>query len=235
MLQNGEAYDYFQAIRLLSRLSSAQNGAEETLPTLRVHPELSLDYPQSEITWIREREHGKGYEMETTFFGLYGVSSPLPGFYTEELFDDDWEEEQAARGFLDIIHYRLYPLLFQAWLKYRFNFNAVEQDNKAYWEIIYSLAGLSEEFRQKVPQPGRLLKYTGILSQQPKSQLGLQTILADIYPDIPISIEPTHTVQPSSVATLNRVTIARPRLPKKNGSFCPKSVTASHRWQEIQV
>ncbi len=174
----------------MQRLAADQASESDTLAGLRVHPELSLDYPQSDINWISERDRQRGYEIETTFFGLYGVSSPLPGFYTEELFDDDWEEEQAARGFLDIIHHRLYPLLYQAWLKYRFNFNAVERNRADYWEIIYSLIGLSEEFRGKVAQPGRLLKYAGILSQHPKSQLGLQAILADLFPNIPISIEP---------------------------------------------
>ena len=46
-----------------------------------------------------------------------------------------------------------------------------------------------------------------------------------------------HCVQPSSVAILNRVTRARPRLPKKNGSFCPKTVTvppATDHRAEIQ-
>lgn len=128
--------------------------------------------------------------METTFFGLYGVSSPLPGYYTEELFDDDWDEEQAARGFLDIIHYSLYPLLYKAWLKYRFNLNAVEQNNKEYWEIIFSLIGLSAEFRDQFSNPGELLKYTGIISQHPKSQLGLQTMLSDMLKDIPARVVP---------------------------------------------
>jgi type VI secretion system protein ImpH len=175
---------------LLDRLSDTQKDGNDTLPGLRVHPELSLDYPQSDITWIQERENGQGYEIETTFFGLYGVSSPLPGFYTEELFDDDWDEQKAARGFLDIIHHRLYPMLYQAWLKYRFNFNAIEHNNSQYWEIIYSLIGLSEEFRNKLPNPGMLLKYTGIIGMHPKSQLGLQTILSDMFKHIPISIEP---------------------------------------------
>jgi len=173
---------------------SSQSDTSDTLQNLRVHPELSLDYPQSSISWIREREstNGKpqGYEIETTFFGLYGVSSPLPGFYTEELFDDDWDEQQAARGFLDIIHYRLYPLLYQAWQKYRFNVNAIEQNKAEYWEILYSLVGLSREFRDALPSPGQLLKYAGILSHHPKSQLGLQTILNDLLPAVPVRIEP---------------------------------------------
>ena len=189
-MQNGEAYDFYQAIRLLSRLTEIKGQGDSDLPPLRIHPELSLDYPYSDIKWIKERAQGQGYEMETTFFGLYGVSSPLPGFYTEELFDDEWEEETAARGFLDVIHHRLYPLLYQAWLKYRFTLNAVEQDRNDYWEIIFSLVGLSEEFRGKIPDSGRLLKYTGIISQQPRSQLGLKTILNDLISDLPISIEP---------------------------------------------
>jgi type VI secretion system protein ImpH len=189
-LQNGDAYDFFQAIRLLGRLSTETNGSDDVLSGLRVHPELSLDYPQSDITWVRQRDAVSGYEIETTFFGLYGVSSPLPGFYTEELFDDDWEEDQSARGFLDIIHYRLYPLLYQAWLKYRFHLNAIEQSNAGYWEILFSLMGLSGEFRTGTRQSGRLLKYAGIISQHPKSQMGLQTILADLIGDIPLRIEP---------------------------------------------
>ncbi len=157
---------------------------------LRIRPELSLDYPHSNITEIRKRGQDQGYEIETTFFGLYGVSSPLPGFYTDELFDDEWEEAQAGREFLDIIHYRLYPLLYRAWLKYRFYFNAVEKNDRSYWEILFSLIGLNEEFRGKFPNPGLLLKYTGIISQHPKSQLGLQTILSDVLNQIPIAIEP---------------------------------------------
>ena len=171
-------------------MTEKKGQSESDLPPLRIHPELSLDYPYSDIKWIRERAQGQGYEMETTFFGLYGVSSPLPGFYTEELFDDEWDEKTAARGFLDIIHHRLYPLLYQAWLKYRFTLNAIEQDRDDYWEIIFSLMGLSEEFRDKIPDSGRLLKYTGIISQQPRSQLGLKTILNDLFDDLPISIQP---------------------------------------------
>jgi type VI secretion system protein ImpH len=171
-------------------MSSARDGVAGVLENLRVHPELGLDYPQSDISWIRQRDGQQGYEIETTFFGLYGVSSPLPGFYTEELFDDEWEDDRTARGFLDIIHYRLYPLLYQAWLKYRFNLNAVELGKDDYWEIVFSLMGLSGEFRACSDQSGRLLKYAGIISQQPRSQMGLRTILRDLLQGIALDIEP---------------------------------------------
>lgn len=148
-----------------------------------------MEYPQTDISWVKERENGDGYEMETTFFGLYGVSSPLPGFYTEELFDDEWEDETSAKGFLDIIHYKLYPLLYQAWQKYRFNLNAIEHNDEHYWSILFSLIGLDKDVRHKIKNSGSLLKYAGILGMHPKSKMGLQQILSDMFKDIKISIE----------------------------------------------
>jgi len=118
------------------------------------------------------------------------VSSPLPGFYTEELLDDEWDERHASKGFLDIIHHHIYPLLYQAWLKYRFSYNAIEAENERYWEIIFSVIGLSEEFRSNRRLAGKLLKYAGILCQQPKTQLGLKTILQDYFGDIEIDVMP---------------------------------------------
>lgn len=127
--------------------------------------------------------------METTFFGLYGTASPLPSFYTEELFDDEWEDDGSARGFLDIFHYQLYPLLYEAWKKYRFNLNTIEYNNEKYWSILYSLIGLDQSLIKQVKDAGQFVKYAGILGIHPKSAMGLQTILADLIPDIDVQID----------------------------------------------
>jgi len=157
---------------------------------LRIRPQLSLDYAQSDIERIEQRDDGKGYDIETTFFGLYGVASPLPGYYSEELLDEEYEDRDARRGFLDIIHQQLYPLLYQAWLKYRFAHNTVENEDQKYWEILFSLIGLSKPFRQAHDGFGQLLKYAGIINQRPKSQLGLKTILQDYLTPLAVDIEP---------------------------------------------
>ena len=159
------------------------------LSNIRIQPELNLDYPQSDIADISKLEDDK-YQITTTFFGLYGVSSPLPGFYTEELLDDEWDEFENRKRFLDVIHNHLYPLLYQAWLKYKFPVNTVEFESKKYWEIIFSLIGLPADFRQNQAQYGYLLRYAGILSQRVKSMQGLQTILADYFQDITVEIQP---------------------------------------------
>ena len=189
IVEDGESYDFFQAIRLLNRLSKDSSDRSKQ-PELRIHPELNLNYPHSDISEIREIENGDGYEIISTFFGLYGVSSPLPGYFTEELLDEEWEERNASKEFLDIIHHHMYPLLYKAWLKYKFSHNAIEEENNRYWEIIYSVTGLSEEFRGDQKLAGQLLKYSGILCQQPKTQLGLKTILNDYFTDAEVDIFP---------------------------------------------
>ena len=59
------------------------------------------------------------YRIEANFFGLYGVTSPLPTFYTEDLIDEMRQGHSAGRDFVDILHAALYPLLFRAWEKHR--------------------------------------------------------------------------------------------------------------------
>jgi type VI secretion system protein ImpH len=170
-------------------LSGAKKNQDNGLSNIRIQPELNLDYPQNDIADISKLDDDQ-YQITTTFFGLYGVSSPLPGFYTEELIDDECDELENCKRFLDVIHNHLYPLLYQAWLKYKFPVNTVELESKKYWEVIFSLIGLPADFRQKQAQYGYLLRYAGILSQRVKSMQGLQTILADYFQGITVDIQP---------------------------------------------
>lgn len=172
---------------MLNRLSDKASAGKGEL---HIHPELNLDYPHADIESVNELPDGKGFELVTTFFGLYGVASPLPGYYTEELLDEEWDERSARRGFLDVIHQQLYPLLYKAWIKYRFSHNAVESSDERYWEIIYSILGLPEEFREFGDLSGQFLKYAGILSQRPKTQLGLKMIISDYLESIDVDIVP---------------------------------------------
>lgn len=190
ILENGDAYDFYQAVKLLNRLGKQQPSEQGALPGLRIQPELNLDYPQSDIAEISHDDASGNYQITTTFFGLYGVSSPLPGFYTEELLDDEWDEFSARKSFFDVIHNHLYPLLYQAWLKYKFSHNTVEFGNHRYSEIIFSLIGLGEAYRVDGKQYGHLLKYSGLISQRSRSLLGLKTLLKDIVGDIGLDIRP---------------------------------------------
>lgn len=175
---------------MLNKLAAVPSGSGVATANLRIQPELSLEYPQADIADVSYDETAGQYRITTTFFGLYGVSSPLPGFYTEELLDDEWDESSSRKEFLDVIHNHIYPLLYQAWLKYKFAHNVVEIEDPKYLEVIYSLIGLGEVYRDESEPYGYLLKYSGLLSQRIKSLLGLKTILQDRLGDIGLDIKP---------------------------------------------
>jgi len=172
---------------MLNRLAAAQPG--KTATNLRIQPELNLDYPDADIAEISHDDE-QGFQITTTFFGLYGVSSPLPGFYTEELLDDEWDELHNRKDLFDVIHHQVYPLLYQAWLKYKFAHNTVESDKRKYWEIIFDLAGLGDSYRQDRSRYAGLARFAGLLGQRNKSLLGLKTLLREQLGDIAVDIQP---------------------------------------------
>lgn len=174
----------------MSKLARKESAVQRPGSGLRIQPELNLDYPQSDISEISRDDTTGDYQITTTFFGLYGVSSPLPGFYTEELLDDEWNEYNGRKVFFDVIHNHLYPLLYQAWLKYRLSHNIVEFGDRKYGEIIFSLIGLGEAFRIEGRHYGYLLRYSGLLSQRTRSLLGLKTLLRGLLGDVGLDIKP---------------------------------------------
>ncbi len=191
LLQSGHQFSFSQVMRL-ARKFLGPNGIEE-LPEIpwqarvKIRPELSLAFPAADVAQV-ERD-GDNLRVTTTFLELYGPASPLPNFYSEDLLDEASCDESVFRDFLDIIHQRLYDLYFQCWSKYRLVIRVVEENNPVDRERLFCLIGLGEkELRDTLPDPWSLLRYTGILTQFPRSALGLATILRDALKEKRIKI-----------------------------------------------
>lgn len=180
-------YAYFQAIRLIRRTGATQ---------IRVRPHLSLGFPDTDIEQI-ERMRGAAadgsddaYRVTANFFGLYGVSSPLPTFYTEDLLEDQREGRHARRDFFDILHASLYPQLYEAWRKYRLHMRVVEDQDPQALDTLFSFAGLgSTAQRQRLPDAAGLLRHLNLFAQRTRSALGLRTLLADAFAPATIEVE----------------------------------------------
>jgi type VI secretion system protein ImpG len=184
LLQLGHQFTFVQVMRLARRFLDPRG--DEGLPEVpwqdrvQIRPELSLAFPASDVTRV-ERD-GSNLRVTATFLGLYGSSSPLPIFYTEDLLDEVSNDESVIRDFLDIIHQRLYHLYFQCWSKYRLFIRVVEENNPIDRERLYCLIGLGEkELRDAIPDSWSLLRYAGLLTQYPRSALGLKTLLRDVF------------------------------------------------------
>lgn len=188
LLAHGERYSYFQALRLL-RLFEKNSGAVPG-ENLRIRPRLALNFPKNDIDSIEARPQG-GYRITANFFGLYGVASPLPTYYTEDLFEEERNGGHVMREFIDIVHYALYPQLFDAWSKYRLEQRVVEDDDQRALNHLYSFVGLEDaDLRvDLLPDSAALLRYAGLLNQRPRSALGLQIMLADSFPEVTVTID----------------------------------------------
>ncbi|MCL5954399.1 MAG: type VI secretion system baseplate subunit TssG [Nitrospirae bacterium] len=190
--KNASEFQFFQAVRLLRLLRPSVDGEnvdEELWRQVMIRPTLSLAFPPNDIEVLEwEGPAGKPV-LDVNFFGLYGVASPLPTFYTEDLIDEKNEDGSAARDFLDILHGRLYPLLYEAWEKNRISLRAYEKGEKDIENLFHVFTGLSlPVFREADPLASTALRYAGILTQHPRSAKGLEAILSDALGGVPVEV-----------------------------------------------
>ncbi len=194
LLSRGWDYAFFQAVRLLRRFGTrATEAGSSQGDHIRVRPALNLAFPAADIAKIDavRTEEETRYNITATFFGLYGSSSPLPTFYTEDLIDEASQDESVSRDFLDIINHRLYELLFKAWQKYRLFFQVAEERNEQHMERLFCLLGIGDpKLRRNIPDAKGLLRYIGLFTQLPHSTTGLITMLRDAIDDVPLQIVP---------------------------------------------
>ena len=196
LLKKGHEFSFFQVMRLLRLLVRESEGTEEKRideeGPIRIRPELSLVFPASDVAKIDELANDRSpFLVTATMLGLYGSSSPLPTFYTEDLLDEEAEDQSVTRDFIDIFNHRLYLLLFRCWTKYRQFLQVVEENNPKALERLFCLLGLGEnELRENLPDSYSLIRYLGLLTQFPRSALGLKTLLQDALKIMPIEVVP---------------------------------------------
>lgn len=188
LLANANRYAFFQAMRVLRQRFPDEQALRDHV---RVHPALSLAFPDTDIENITLDESGR-FHIEATFFGLYGVTSPLPTFYTEDLIQEFMEGHSAMRDFMDIIHASLYPLLYRAWEKYRIWLVVGEQNNAQRLQQLYATIGIADA-PQWEDDARAMLPFAGNLSAFPRSALGLQGLLQGLLGGVAVRVDPCMT------------------------------------------
>ncbi len=112
------------------------------LEPVRYRPHPGMGFPAGEIKGMNEPEHAHlPQSVHITFMGLYGVESPLPTHYIDDIAQqrEGWE---ATCDFLDIFNHRLISLYYRIWRKYSYpaTFAPGGTDNTS--QYLLGLAGL---------------------------------------------------------------------------------------------
>lgn len=107
-------FDFYQLVRLLMR---EHVSAEQPRPMLeravRFRGDLSLAFPASEITDVKDGPSGAPTTVTTPNYGVAGYLGPLPEAFSEWVQQRESDGQSAIADFLDLFTQRLNALRFR--------------------------------------------------------------------------------------------------------------------------
>jgi type VI secretion system protein ImpH len=177
-------FDFFQAISLIEESLSVA-GIRDAVGSgkIRFVPDPSLSFPPNDISGIRERDGM--YLIMPSFMSLFGVTSPLPVYFSEYLVRRP-EQASALYDFLTIFNNRFHTLFYKAWKKYHFIRSFTPDGSDQFTQHIGQLAGIPQATMS--PEQLRLLAYCGILAGSRRGPAALKAMISSYFDGIPVSI-----------------------------------------------
>jgi len=195
LVSRGDRFSFFQALRLL-RLNARRRG-QNPEDAVRTRPRLGLGFPKTDLTKIELTADG-GYSVVANFLGLYGVDSPLPMFYTEDLLREQTDGYTVNREFLDIFAQSIYPIFYQAWLKTRPSVRVIEHNDERMLAILYAFVGIDSPSEATMePGVGALLRCGASFSRLTRTADGLKSVIQTCFPEAQVSVK---QLQPVTVS-----------------------------------
>ncbi len=109
---------------------------------VRFRPHPGMGFPGGEIKSVEMPEDARlPPTVRVTFMGLYGVESPLPTHYIDDITQQR-EGYEATADFLDIFNHRLITQYYRIWRKYSYPATFAEGGTDKTSQYLLGLAGL---------------------------------------------------------------------------------------------
>lgn len=190
--QYREHLPYTSFYRFCQLLEQSQPGAPVTGSSwqvrqepVRFRPHPGMGFPAGEIRGAEEPEHPHlPPTVRVTFMGLYGVESPLPTHYIDDIVQQR-EGYEATTDFLDIFNHRLIAQYYRIWRKYSWPaaFEAGGQDRTS--QYLLGLAGLGiPGCAQNIATPvSRFLALLPVMLLPGRTAEGLTSLVSLLAPE----------------------------------------------------
>jgi len=194
--KNGPLYNVWQAVYLGEIISKQlypdRNDNILDQKGLNFRPYENYIYPPTDLRSVSFNDNELTFVLN--FLGLYGINSPLPRCYHEQIPMQQsifGENEVPLQNFLDIFNNRFYWLNYQAWKKYKYYYHLREGKNNKTAQRINAFIGKGTNFVKKESKISHytLLKFSGLLSNRVRNKAGLLIILNYIFTFIKIRIK----------------------------------------------
>lgn len=181
-------FEFFQAVRLLSRLDPNRVPVGREGPprreSVRFRGRASLAFPASEVHHLEQPADGDGPPVMTVaFLGLTGPVGVLPQCYTEFQIERNRAGDQTFTAFLDLFQHRLISLFYRAWEKYRPPIPFERGEGGRVSQYLFDLIGLGTPGLRERHRfdDDALLFYTGFLAQRHRPAIVLEQLLRDHF------------------------------------------------------
>ncbi|MGN6468874.1 MAG: type VI secretion system baseplate subunit TssG [Rhizobiaceae bacterium] len=251
MFERPQAYELFQAMRIVELIAAEENaasglpvpetagrGVDWSRATMRVRSGVPLGFAAAEVVSVRRPKGASPIELIQTAFGLTGPSGALPHAFSELVHLSVRERNPGLRDFLDLFNNRLSGLYFEAWAKHRLT---IELERSARLELPQPIDaalravigfGLPSMRERTATDDDTLVHYGGLLSRSARSAQAVEQLLRGAT-GLPIRIEQFEG------RWLPIAKSERSRLPASaspNGSFCRlgEDMVAGERIYDVQ-
>ncbi|AGB81992.1 type VI secretion protein, VC_A0111 family [Serratia sp. FGI94] len=160
---------------------------------LRLVPHPGMGFPASELKAVEynEEDAHASPKVRTTFMGLYGVDSPLPTVYLDDIAQRR-EGHEALQGFLDIFNHRILTQFYRIWRKYSYPATFESGGGDAISQSLLGLVGLGiPGTANHIATPvSRFLALLGVLRLPGKTAQGLQALVQLLAPHTSVRVSP---------------------------------------------
>jgi type VI secretion system protein ImpH len=204
--ENPTAFEFFQAVRVLERLSPGRRPVglfsepSDEVAHFVVNPDTA--FPASEIFSL-DFPSGGPARVAVNFMGLTGPEGVLPYYYSLLVSERLRSRDSTLRDFLDLFHHRIVSLFYRAWEKYRFGVAHERDRGDRFTQHLKDLLGLGAGALQDRLgiRDEALVFYAGLFAPQQRSAAALEQLLEDYF-SVPVEVEQfVGAWYPLSVAT----------------------------------
>lgn len=192
--REGHRFQFAQVMQLLEQAFPEAPPPGETSavlhPPVRLRPSIDLVFPPTDVNRVEQvEERPEQVEVVLNFLGLYGIDSPLPYYFYEELAHGT-RETIPHRDFLDIFNHRFYAFFYRAWKKYRPHLHYRSGGQDRHSKRFVALAGLGTPAAtdDTSTAPMRLAAQAGTLGPRVRNAKGLKALIRAVFNDVEVSI-----------------------------------------------
>lgn len=160
---------------------------------VRFYPHPGMGFPAGEVKAVEYDENDPAAPpvIRTTFLGLYGVDSPLPTIWIDDIVLQR-EGHEAMQGFLDIFSHRIMTHFYRIWRKYSYPATFEAGGSDAISQSLLGLVGLGipGTAGQIATPVSRFLALLGVLRLPGRTEAGIRAIVHLLAPATTVQVSP---------------------------------------------